>query len=556
VLTLWQNTLEARKPGATIVPVIISSDRTQVTLFGSKTAYPVYLTIGNIPKDMRRKPSRRCQILLAYLPTTKLKHVTSKASRRRMLLNLFHSSLHQILKPLELLGLEGIVMKDGYGTIRRTHPILAVFIADYPEQVSVTCIKSGECPKCPVEREKLGDYSVLPDRRDFNSVRAVLYEVNSNMHNYEAACKRTGIKPVYYPFWSRLPYVDIFQSISPDILHQLHQGVFKHLLNWLTVVYSPAELDARYQRLIPSHNIRVFSNGVTGLSRITGKEHDQISRVLLGVIIDMRLCNGLNPSRLIRAVRNLLDFLYLAKLPVQTTQTLNRLNNSLRNFHENKSIFVDLGVRQHFNFPKLHSCLHYASSINMFGTTDNYDTQYTERLHIDLAKNAYRSTNTKNEVPQMALWLERREKIFRHGEYIRWCEGHNDDNRSNIRVPPKLRPERHIQMTRHPTRYSVTIDVLVSDHGAVHFRDAFARFAAGWLNPGFNLAQIERASLNINIPFTTVSVYHRIKFTNIGETEIVDVLHIQPRQELKQGHIPQRFDTALVHVGGQGIHGV
>jgi hypothetical protein len=73
-------TLEEQKPGATIVPVLLSSDRTQVTQFGLKTAYPVYLTIGNLPKEIWRKPSRRGQTLLAYLPTTKLKHVTNTAA--------------------------------------------------------------------------------------------------------------------------------------------------------------------------------------------------------------------------------------------------------------------------------------------------------------------------------------------------------------------------------------------------------------------------------------------------------------------------------------------
>ena len=75
-----QMTLEEQKPGATVVPILLSSDRTQVTQFGSKSAYPVYLTIGNLPKDIRRKPGRRGQVLLAYLPTTKLKHVASHAA--------------------------------------------------------------------------------------------------------------------------------------------------------------------------------------------------------------------------------------------------------------------------------------------------------------------------------------------------------------------------------------------------------------------------------------------------------------------------------------------
>src|SRR6266478_1608095 len=132
-LTSLQMTLEEQKPGATVVPILLSSDRTQVTQFGSKTAYPVYLTIGNLPKHIGRKPARRGQILLAYLPTTKLKHVTSDVAHRRMLLNLFHSCLKKILQPLEDIGIEGIAMADGNGVLRRIHPILAVYIGDYPE---------------------------------------------------------------------------------------------------------------------------------------------------------------------------------------------------------------------------------------------------------------------------------------------------------------------------------------------------------------------------------------------------------------------------------------
>lgn len=84
--------LEARRPGATIIPVIIASDKTQVALFAGKSMYPVYITIGNIPKELRRKVSKGAQILLAYLPTTQLEHVTNQAAKRRMLANIFHKA--------------------------------------------------------------------------------------------------------------------------------------------------------------------------------------------------------------------------------------------------------------------------------------------------------------------------------------------------------------------------------------------------------------------------------------------------------------------------------
>src|ERR1700730_7688966 len=43
-----QHSLESRQPGATVLPLIISTDKTQLTIFGGKMAYPVYMTIGNI----------------------------------------------------------------------------------------------------------------------------------------------------------------------------------------------------------------------------------------------------------------------------------------------------------------------------------------------------------------------------------------------------------------------------------------------------------------------------------------------------------------------------
>lgn len=58
-----------------------------------------------------------------------------------------------------------------------------------------------------------------------------------------------------------------------------------------------------------------------------------------------------------------------------------------------------------FNIPKLHNIGHYLELIELFGTADNFNTEYTERLHIDMAKEAYASMNFKDEFPQISAHL-------------------------------------------------------------------------------------------------------------------------------------------------------
>ncbi|KAH7903904.1 hypothetical protein BJ138DRAFT_1119934 [Hygrophoropsis aurantiaca] len=401
-----QNKLEAEKPGATIIPIILSSDKTQVTMFRNKSAYPIYMTIGNIPKDIRRKPSHHAQILLAYLPTTRLDHITNQAARRRTLANLFHACMSRVVQPLKDIGHSGMAMTSGDGLTRRAHPLLACYVGDYPEQILVSGTITGDCPKCTIPHNELGSKDAPFELRDLAQILEILKTIDDDPVGFTKNCREKRIKPIFHPFWEGLPFANIFESITPDILHQVYQGMIKHLIAWIKQAYGEAELDARCRRLPPNHNIRLFMKGISGLARVSGTEHNQICRFLLGIIIDIRLPNNASPVRLVRAVRALLDFLYLSQYPCHTEETLRLLDKALNRFHDNKGIFVDLGIRTTFELPKLHSYRHYIRMIQQYGTTDNYNTEYTERLHIDLAKDAYRATNHKDEFAQMTVWLE------------------------------------------------------------------------------------------------------------------------------------------------------
>jgi hypothetical protein len=521
------------------------------------------MTLGNIPKEIRRKPSRRGYVLLGYLPTSKMKNIKNKAARRRILANVFHACMKHILAPLADVGVTGMPMTSGDGVTRRGHPLYATFVGDYPEQCLVTAVKSGECPTCEVPRDELGNEIRYP-LRDLEHILKALDTLDDGPTIYARACADAGIKPVFHPFWEGLPYTNIFRAISPDILHQLYQGIVKHLIAWVKAACGEEEIDARCRRLPPNHNIRLFMSGISDLSRVTGKEHDQISRFLLGIIVDVQLPDNLSSDRLVAAVRAVLDFVNLAQYPMHTSETLDHLDNALQRFHENKSIFVDMGVRDNFNLPKLHYCVHYIMYIKLYGTTDNYNTEYTERLHIDLAKDAYRSTNFKDEFPQMTLWLERKEKIFRHEKYIQWRLDGSSAPPTVEPLPPGITYERCLKMTKHPTHKAIRINSLITDYGAILFRDALSRFVVQFNNPTFSRAQIENESASINLHFNRVPVYHRIKYTTEDPytaggplDSVVDSIHVQPRKILSNGKdLPGRFDTALVNDGSGGITGV
>ena len=70
----------------------------------------------------------------------------------------------------------------------------------------------------------------------------------------------------------------------------------------------------------------------------------RICCILLGLIVDLHLPNVSSLAHIFKAVCGLLDFLYLAQLPSQTTDTISCLKESLAAFHENKELFIDLGV--------------------------------------------------------------------------------------------------------------------------------------------------------------------------------------------------------------------
>ncbi|KAG2354267.1 hypothetical protein BDR07DRAFT_1306494 [Suillus spraguei] len=124
--------------GATIAPIILATDKTCLSQFqGDKSAWPVYLSIGNITKEKWREVSAQATVLIRYLPAGKLGCFTSDAR--------------------SLASENGVDMACADSLICQVYAILAAYVADFPEQCLIACCKENRCPKCLVATDERGN---------------------------------------------------------------------------------------------------------------------------------------------------------------------------------------------------------------------------------------------------------------------------------------------------------------------------------------------------------------------------------------------------------------
>lgn len=321
--------------------------------------------------------------------------------------------MRTLLKPLIEAGKEGVLMTCADGFVRRVFPILAAFVGDYPEQCLVVCCMENRCPRCMVQPGKRGDQRTdLPRTED--SYMSTMRQMENGNEPFEFQYE--GLREIYSPFWADLPFTNIFSIITPDILHQLHKGVFKdHFVSWCTKIAGEKKIDERFRAMTTHPDVCHFKKGISSVSQWTGKEHKEMEKVYLGVLA------GSVPPRVLAAARGLLDFIYYAQYQSHTERTLEHMQRALDLFHANKDVFLEHDVREHFNIPKLHSILHYLESIRTHGSLDGFNTEGPERLHIDYAKKGYRASNKNDYLIQMARWLQRQEAVDLRVSYLKWC---------------------------------------------------------------------------------------------------------------------------------------
>ncbi|KAG9085036.1 hypothetical protein FRC06_003764 [Ceratobasidium sp. 370] len=409
-----QEKMQGKGP-ATIAPLIISSDVTTLLIMcGGQKAYPVYASVGNIDKSVRRQQLQGAMVLLRLLPMDAFEDVQNDHERRCLKADLVHRAVEKMLEPLKQASKEGIDMWCLDGRLHRVYPRIAAYMADWPEQNLHSCTSEGSCLVCSTQWGDRGNNERLAPLRDceetLNTIRAYF------AYRDVGELRELNLRPVW-PWWGDLPHVNLASCFTPDLLHQLYQGVFKsHLVRWMKHLVGADKLDERFAAMPDAEGMRHFTKGITSVQQWTGHESKEMVSQILPIVV-----GKLTPEEC-RLVRSVIDFVFQAHASSMTDKDLEELERDLSLFHELKGLLVVKGFYQsekRFNrIPKIHMLSHYAHSIRELGTPDGYNTETSERLHIEYAKVPWRASNKVRPLLQMLKYIQHQQVIRIHRAYL------------------------------------------------------------------------------------------------------------------------------------------
>ncbi|KLO08261.1 hypothetical protein SCHPADRAFT_835579, partial [Schizopora paradoxa] len=430
---------------------------------------------------------------------------------------------------------------------------LLAYVADHPEQCLVSCNAESMCPTCDIRQKDRGNLAG-GETKDTQNLVNILRDHGANLEPHEF--DDLNLRSIPEPFWAGLQNCNISMAFAPDLLHQMYKGVFKeHLVSWCTDAINDdsniaeRELDKRFIALPPHSDLKSFKDGISGISQWTGTEFKEMAKVFYALIVDAV------DERVAIAAKALLDFLEYARLQVQTTTTLRAMDEALGRFHEHKDILIERGIRDHFNIPKVHALVHYVAKIKRLGTNDGFNTETTERLHIGMAKEAYRASNRRDYHAQMTRHLARLESLQLFDEYLAWKKerrtttrktADNSDQRTNESEPIK-----RYKISKRPRTgdRALPITTLWERHQVDDFVPALTRFLSARGTASL-LGDSTRFDTFTRFSVILPKLYH---MPEEDEEKRKDRIRARPatiRNGRKKAK-PAVFNTVLVRIGTQ-----
>ncbi|KAH6331178.1 hypothetical protein HBI38_024470 [Parastagonospora nodorum] len=345
---------------ATVVPIIISVDKTQLSLIsGDVAAWPVYVTIENLSREARRRRSTPSTLLARFIPTTKIRDPLLKSQ-------VYHYCIGKLLSPLENAAKSRILLACADGRTRQCYPTIYAILADYEEQVLLTSIKKNRhCTRCT----RTEQFTQLQQER----------------------CLDKGHNDFHHNF-------NIHVSLATDTLHLLLKGLVIKMLDFMQDITTPVtqessstQLNERFRQVIHSTSLKRFNNKRAFT--------EAIIQQLVAVVSPLFISKAPFALHFIHAV---CDLVTLAQYKSHDEDTLAYIQGALERMNVFKEEFRvyqrTLREEKNFNYPK---------ALDSICTRAN-----SEAHHITIVKQFYSMTNKKEYILQICLHNSRRTALL------------------------------------------------------------------------------------------------------------------------------------------------
>ena len=156
-------------PGTTILGIILATDCTHLTNFtGDKKIHTVYISLGNISKEVQKKHNAHAWLLLAKIPVAKFSKTSFSGSKTEqeampgiLSQHLFHVCMKHVLTPLRVNQRSYYVVLSPDGNSRLCIAILMAWIADLEEELLIAGIMKFSCPVCHAGCKDLPEHANL-----------------------------------------------------------------------------------------------------------------------------------------------------------------------------------------------------------------------------------------------------------------------------------------------------------------------------------------------------------------------------------------------------------
>lgn len=115
---------------------------------------------------------------------------------------------------------------------------------------------------------------------------------------------------------------------------------------------------------------------------------------------------------MVQALRAFLDFCYLARRNIHTTETIMQMKDAIERYHRYRDIFLTSGACPNgFQLPRQHSLMHYVRLIIQFGAPNGLCSSITESKHIVAVKEPWRRSSRFKALGQMLVINERMDRL-------------------------------------------------------------------------------------------------------------------------------------------------